>query len=148
MAKRDVVIDRIPEWRLQAEICASLEARIANGDPFLFAGSLEGVKLNPRVAQMAKATGMKAGEPDIRLYFANGRTVFVELKCADGKLGPDQKERIPILRGLGFTVHVVFAGSCESAVLHLRQIVDAEIQSPGSSALLFSATYFPKVRAK
>lgn len=148
MAMADKVTDRIPEWKLQAAICADLDRRVHEGDPFLFAGSLEGVKLNPFVARMAKATGMKAGEPDIRLYFAAGRAVFVELKCAEGgKLNADQKTRIPILRGLGFTVHIVFAADEHEAVEKVGDIIVAELVAPGSSARFPSASWWPKTRA-
>ena len=148
MAAKDKITDRIPEWKLQAAACADLDRRIADGAPFLFAGSLEGVKLNPYVAMMAKATGMKAGEPDLRLYFAHGRTVFAELKGENGKLNTDQKARIPILRALGFTVHVVFAASEDEMVARIAAIVERELQWPGGSAGMDSATWWPKVRGK
>lgn len=117
------VTDRIPEWRLQAEIAAYLDSI---GQPY--AASLEGVigNLNPYQSQLAKATGVKRGEPDLRLYFPTGRLVMVELKGERGRLTLDQKERIPMLRELGFTVHLVRASTPAEAVDAVATIVAAE----------------------
>lgn len=140
MAK-DVVSNRIPEWKLQAAGCAELESMGQD-----YAGSLEGVRLTPRNAQMAKATGMKAGEPDIRLYFDGGRCVFAELKGEGGSLTPGQRERIPMLRGRGFVVHVVFAVDEQGMRAKLRAIVDAE---RGNGSHHFdSASWWPRERRK
>lgn len=138
-SSRDSVSNRIPEWRLQAEIAAHLDKI---GQPY--AASLEGVRLNPYQARIAQATGMKAGEPDIRLYFDGGRVVFIELKGDKGYLNKDQKERIPLLRGLGFVVHVVRVKSCEEAV----QAVQAILDDPAWGAGFESAKYFPRARKK
>lgn len=128
MAK-DIITDRIPEWKLQAAVAADLERRIAGGQAFLFAASLEGVigNLNPFQSKLAKATGSKAGEPDIRLYFTRGRLVFVELKAKGGRLKQSQRERFPLLEGLGHTIHTVEAASEEEAVALVGAIVDAEV---------------------
>lgn len=127
--KADVITDRIPEWKLQAAAVADLERRKSEGQPFEYAASLEGVigNLNPYQSQLAKATGSKAGEPDLRLYFDGGRLVFVELKAEGGRLKQSQKERIPLLEARGFTVHVVEAASEEEVVAKVGAIVDAEL---------------------
>lgn len=129
------VTDKIPEWRLQAECAAYLDSI---GQPF--AASLEGAKRNAYQAQMAKAMGMKAGEPDLRLYFEGGRTVFVELKSGNGPLNKAQRERIPMLRGLGFTVHVVKAACEAEAVAAVREIVEMERVAVDSTLCLASAS--------
>jgi hypothetical protein len=139
----DRVSNRIPEWRLQAEVCAKLNAAIDAGAPFEFAASLEGVRLNRTQALQAKATGMKAGEPDLRLYFEDRRVVFVEMKGEGGRLNADQLQRIPKLHALGFTVHVVKAATCEEAIDLVLSIVRAELTgSCGSSAL--PTAWWPK----
>lgn len=129
MAKPDIITDRIPEWKLQAAVAASLDKRIAAGEPFQYAASLEGVigNLNPYQARLAVATGVKRGEPDIRLYFGGGRMVPVEMKGAGGSLKPSQRERFPLLEALGFTVHIVKAASEDEAVALVGAIVDAEL---------------------
>lgn len=144
----DQVSNRIPEWKLQAAIAAYLDGRIALEHPFAYAASLEGVigTLKPYQAQLAVATGVKRGEPDLRLYFEAGRIVFVELKGDKGKLTDSQRERIPILRGLGFIVHVLFAKSEDGARTGIGAIVDAELGAAGSSGALDSATWWPGKR--
>lgn len=147
---RDVVVDRLPEWKLQAAAAADLSRRIADGQRFDFAAALEGVigNLNPYQTQLAAASGMKKGEPDLRLYFAGGHIVFVELKCTDGKLTQSQKDRIPILRGLGFIVHIVFAATEEEMIEQVGGIVTLELGKRGSSAVRSSASWWPAERKK
>lgn len=141
---RDVVTDRIPEWKLQAAMAAHLDSRIALDQPFAYAASLEGVvgNLKPYQAQLAVATGVKRGEPDLRLYFAGGRIVFVEVKGDKGGLKESQRVRIPILRGLGFTVHIVRVASEEEARSAIGGIVDAELAAPSSSLGMPSASWW------
>jgi hypothetical protein len=129
MAKPDIVSDRIPEWKLQAAVAASLDKRISAGQPFQYAASLEGVigHLNPYQSRLAVATGVKRGEPDLRLYFTHGLE-FVELKAAGGSLTPSQKDRFPDLEGLGFAVHIVKAASEAEAVALVGDVVDAGLQ--------------------
>lgn len=130
--KADRVVDRIPEWKLQTAAVAELDKLLATfGDdpPFTYAASLEGVigTLNPYQAQLAVASGVKAGEPDLRFYFRPGRLVFVEMKGEKGRLTKSQEIRIPLLRGLGFVVHIVKATSCEEAGAQVLAIVRAEL---------------------
>lgn len=122
----DIIIDRVPEWKLQVAVANDLDRRVGTGEPFLFAASLEGVRLNPRKAAECRAQGMKAGEPDLRLYFRHG-LVFVELKAKNGRLTKGQQERIPALRALGFTVHVVEAHAEDEAIALVGAIVDMEL---------------------
>lgn len=86
---------------------------------------------------------MKAGEPDIRLYFDAGRIVFVEMKGEGGSLNKDQRERIPKLYALGFTVHVVKAATPDEAVELVRAIVEAERSTFMGSAVL-ATRWMPK----
>lgn len=145
----DKVTNRIPEWRLQASIAADLDRRIHDGQPFTYAASLEGVAglLNPYQSQLAAAQGMQRGEPDLRLYFSSAHLVMIELKGENGKLTDSQKVRIPILRGLGFLVHIVHAVANEEAVALAGTIVDMELDTPGSSVELASALWWPRTRA-
>jgi hypothetical protein len=127
MPARDRISDRVPEWRLQAEAVAGLDALISQGLPFAYAASLEGVigNLNPYQARLAKATGVKRGEPDLRIYLPAGRLLMIELKGKDGRLSPDQKERIPVLQALGFAVQVIKAETPEA----MREAVTAAVKA-------------------
>lgn len=123
---KDIITDRIPEWRLQAAIVADLERRKSEGQRFEYAASLEGVigNLNPYQSKLAKATGSKAGEPDLRLYFPGGRLVFIELKGSGGRLKDSQRERFPLLEAMGFPITIVVAPDEAMAVQLVGDIVD------------------------
>ena len=113
-----VVVDHAPEWKLQAAIAAEFE-RLG----VCFAAGLEGVRLTARQRVLAKATGMQAGEPDLRVYLPGGRLVLIELKSATGSLRPEQKERHARLRALGFEVHVLKAKTEAEAVAGALKLI-------------------------
>lgn len=50
-----------------------------------------------------------AGYPDFTLFFAGGKTVFVELKKEDGKLSTIQVEKQELLKYLGFDVYTCYS---------------------------------------
>ena len=61
----------------------------------LLNASLNGVRLRPHQASMAKKGGMKRGYPDLFLPAANGlfHGLFIELKRKDGKPSDASKEQ-------------------------------------------------------
>jgi hypothetical protein len=114
MVARDTVNRSIPEWRLQAEAVAGLQELQARAPgAFEFAASLEGVvgALSRAMGQLLRACGMQAGEPDLRIYLANGRLLFIEMKGERGRLIDSQRQRFPKLEALGFTIHTVKAAT-------------------------------------
>jgi hypothetical protein len=123
MAAADRTSNRIPEWRLQAEQVAECEALLAAGHAFAYAAGLEGVRLHPGQRDLARATGMKAGEPDLRFYFPGARLILLENKADGGSLNADQKARHALLRGLGFDVRVAKMRSLDEARAAVRAIV-------------------------
>lgn len=98
---------RIPEWRLQAEIIAHFHKLEAQGWPFTCAGDQNAEKRGVAARIKAKATGMTAGEPDVRCYLPQGRIGLIELKGDGGKLSVDQALRHARLRELGHEVVVL-----------------------------------------
>ena len=76
---------------------------------------LEGAKRHVHEQARLKRLGMQAGHPDITLFLAGGRVVFVELKGKNGSLSPKQKIRHDELRGLGFEVHTITHNSGRAA---------------------------------
>ena len=79
----------------------------------LLNGSLNGVRLSKAQAGKAKATGMKAGYPDIFLPVSRCgyHGLFIELKKdTKSKVRPEQQEWLSNLRGQGY-----FAGVCYGA---------------------------------
>jgi hypothetical protein len=77
---------RTPEWRLQAAVVSDWHKLQDDGWEFEFAGDMSGVKTtNPG---RAKLTGLKAGEPDLRVYLKSGKLALLELKAENGRLKP------------------------------------------------------------
>jgi hypothetical protein len=100
------------EWKLQAAQCVRLRAMPEYGKLFTFAGSMEAGKRGPQARIQAKATGMEAGEPDLRIYLKGGRCGFIE-----------QTKRHELLRALGFVVEVVRAATEQEAADKAEAIV-------------------------
>lgn len=112
---RTRVIDKVPEWRFQAEVVARLHALEASGLPITCAGDMNRAKRNAIARAEAKVTGMTSGEPDVRVYMAPGLLFSLELKTPTGSRSRDQKARHARLAALGFEV-VTIAASTPSAM--------------------------------
>lgn len=113
------------EWQLQAAAVRQLKAMpeyastasmVAANDnasiqSFAIAADMNGDYRSKRAAVIAKATGIAAGDPDLRLYGQNGSLLLIEFKNAEGRLSGDQKERHALLRALGYRIEVVKAAN-------------------------------------
>ncbi|QKC99195.1 VRR-NUC domain-containing protein [Mesorhizobium sp. NZP2298] len=123
-----ITIEAAPvlEWELQAEAvrrlralpeCATKASDVKPGT-FTFAADFAAGK---RDATKAKATGVMAGDPDLRIYASSGRLLLIEYKNAEGSLSKDkiikgkkrggQVERHALLRALGYRVEVIKAAT-------------------------------------
>ena len=104
----------IEEWRLQAEAVRRLRAlpefEASDGNSFALAADFNAGK---RDAAKAKATGVTAGETDLRIYGANGRLLLIEYKNAEGRLSGEQRDRHALLRSLGYRVEVIKSATPE-----------------------------------
>jgi hypothetical protein len=89
----------------------------------LFAADFAAGRRNPG---KAKAMGLVAGEPDLRIYLPGGRLVMVELKTDRGKVSAPQKARHAGLAALGYTVHVLRALTPAQAVEKIATILESE----------------------
>lgn len=104
----------VEEWVLQAEAVRQLrampeyaaDADAVSGQSFTLAADFNAGK---RDATKAKATGVTAGECDVRIYGAAARLLLIEYKNAEGRLSTEQKDRHALLRVLGYTVEVIKA---------------------------------------
>lgn len=118
----------VPEWKLQAAVVKRLNQILdehkKSNPPFAFAGDMNGIFIpSARAKVKAKATGLTAGEPDLRFYFPNGELKSIEMKTSVGRLTDSQKVRHPILRGLGFEVVVVKAANENEAADKVEEVV-------------------------
>lgn len=92
------------EWQLQAWFVNELHKLEKEGWPLTCAGDMNAAKRGRTAAQIAKLTGLTAGEPDVRIYFPKGVLVQVELKRKGGVLSQAQIDRQVRLAGLGFRI--------------------------------------------
>lgn len=128
-AKGKVTVKPAPhtEDELQEAQVTALRRHPAFGKEFTFAASLEAERRGPRARSKALRTGMMAGEPDLRLYFAHGHLVLVENKVGKARFQPTQEPRHALLRRLGFPVHVLRAESEEEAAGAILAIVNTAL---------------------
>lgn len=107
------------EWRIQAEAVRRIRQLPGYGDEwgpgvtFTLAADFNAARRSPQEAVKAKATGIAAGEPDMRLYLNGGRLRLIEFKGARTPVSADQRRRHPLLSGLGFDVVIVRATTIE-----------------------------------
>src|SRR5690606_32643649 len=80
-------------------------------------------KRGPRAQAIAVATGMAAGDPDLRVYLAGGKLGLIENKVGNGRLSPAQAARHAALAKLGHTVEVVRAVSADDAAAQAISLV-------------------------
>lgn len=119
------VVDRIPEWRFQAEVVARLHALEEAGLPFTCAGDMAAGRRSRGERSTAKVTGLTAGEPDVRVYITGGRLLSVELKTPDGSRSKAQRLRHARLASLGFEVLTIAAPTPEA----MADVVEAELRA-------------------
>ncbi len=108
----------LEEWVLQAAAVRALKAMPEYADDvrkveantkagrvsFTIAGDMNGDYRSKRAAVKAKATGIAAGDPDLRLYLPNGTLRLIEYKNAEGTFTASQRIRHPLLAALGHPV--------------------------------------------
>lgn len=108
----------IEEWILQAAAVRALKAlpeyadKPGNGQ-FTLAGDFNAARRSMREQMKAKATGLAAGEHDIRIYIAGGQLGLIEMKAAKTPVSKDQKDRHALLAWLGFDRQSVLRATTE-----------------------------------
>lgn len=113
------------EWRLQASVVKVLMQHPWHGRRFAFAGDQNAAKRTLSGAAIAKATGMMAGEPDMRFYLERGRIGLIEMKRKGNTLQDEQLARHATLRHLGFDkLETVTAETEADAVKQVMQILE------------------------
>lgn len=122
---RTKVVNRVPEWRFQAEVIARLHKLEADGLPLACAGDMNAAKRSQGERQTAKVTGLTAGEPDVRVYLDGGRLVSYELKARKGRISQGQKDRHARLVELGFEIVNPRADTPEA----LADLVEADVRA-------------------
>lgn len=104
------------EWELQAAQVRHLRNFPEYGTQFILAADMNAERRGPKARTIALASGMTAGEPDLRIYANGGRLLLIENKVGRGRLSPAQVDRHAALTRLGFNVIVLRSTSEEDAV--------------------------------
>ena len=98
---------KTPEWRLQGAAVTALKRKRDAGWPIRVAGDMNAGRRSPAERGKAIATGMNAGEPDLRVYLPGGRLLLIEYKAKGGSVSVEQKAAHAELKVLGFDVVIV-----------------------------------------
>ncbi|PKA40436.1 oxidoreductase [Rhizobium sullae] len=124
-AGTSVKVEEAPvlEWQLQAAAVRSLKAMpeyaasAARVGPhsFTLAADMNGDYRSKRAAVIAKATGIAAGDPDLRVYLHGGNLKLIEYKNAEGTPTASQRVRHPLLAALGHPVVTLKVATEEEA---------------------------------
>ena len=115
--------DNVPEWTIQAEAVRRLRALPGYGVTFTLAGDFNAARRSRQESVKAKATGIAAGEPDLRLYGHGGRLLLIEMKGPRTPVSREQKARHELLRGLGFRVEIVRGKTVEQGAADVVALV-------------------------
>lgn len=109
MTTKDVKPAKQKEWEIQAYVSRKLwQVGIVHH------GDQNASKRGPRAASIAKATGMRAGWPDMVILLPN-RPIFVEFKAIGGKQSQSQKLVEKEITDLGFQYMLIVANNGEEA---------------------------------
>lgn len=111
------------EWRLQAEAVRQLKSLPEFDSEFTLAADMNAARRSPQESVKAKATGIAAGDPDLRIYGKQGRLLLIEYKAKDGRLNKAQKERHPLLAGMGHPVTVIQSETPEECAAETLRLV-------------------------
>ena len=131
VVRRKLVVADDLEWTIQAEAVRRIRSLPGYGDEFApgvtftLAADFNAARRSPQESVKAKATGIAAGEPDLRLYLAGGRLRLIEFKGAKTPVNADQKKRHPLLQALGFEVVIVRAKTIEEGATAAVELVKA-----------------------
>jgi hypothetical protein len=121
--------DNLQEWECQAEAVRQVKLIPGYGDDagpdvtFTFAADFNAARRSVRESVKAKATGIKAGEEDLRFYGRGGRVLLIELKGPTTPISADQRKRHALHRHLGFQVEIVRFKTMEQGVDDVLRIV-------------------------
>jgi len=117
------------EWECQAAIVRAVRQIPGYGDEagpdvtFTFAADFNAGRRSMNESVKAKATGIKAGEEDLRFIAIGERTLLVELKGPKTPVSADQVKRHALHRHLGFRVEVVRCKTIEQGVADVVAMV-------------------------
>lgn len=119
----------VQEYEIQAEAVRRVRQIPGYGDEagpgvtFTCAADFNAGRRSPQQAVIAKATGIKAGEEDLRFFATGGRVLLVEMKGPKTPISEEQHKRHALHRHLGFRVEVVRGKTIEQGAADVVALV-------------------------
>lgn len=118
---RDIGAGKWLEWQIQAYVVQ--EARRKG---YTIEGDQNQGKRSYAVAARAKACGMQAGSPDLRVLLPEGKTVWIELKVPPNKMSVAQQDWHYIAMLKGHTAKVVFCCTPYEGWREVKRILEGQ----------------------
>jgi len=119
--------DNWSEDSLTMAAATALRRLEAQGLALSWAHDMNAGERSPAESAKAKAMGLTAGEPDLRIYLMGGRIVHIELKTLKGRTSEAQTVRHARLMALGHEVYLVQVGTPMEAYLQVMAIAMAHV---------------------
>lgn len=126
------------EWEIQAEAVRRCRALPGFGDEaapdvtFTLAGDFNAGRRGIQESIKAKATGIVAGEEDLRFYKLGGEALLIEMKGPKTAISADQHKRHALHRHLGFRVEVVRGKTIEQGAADVVALVKEWLGEPAN----------------
>ena len=123
------------EWQIQAEAVRRVRQLPGYGDEaapgvtFTLAADFNAGRRSPQQAVIAKATGIAAGEEDLRIYAIGGQTLLIEVKGPKTPISADQHKRHALHRHLGYRVELVRGKTIEQGAADVAKLVQEWLAS-------------------
>ncbi len=130
----------VQEYEIQAEAVRRLRRLPGYGDEaapgvtFTFAADFNAGRRSSQQATIAKATGIVAGEQDLRVYGTGGKMLLLEVKGPKTPISADQRKRHALHRHLGFRVEIIRGKTVEQGAADIVALVQEWLALIGAAA--------------
>ncbi|CAN7600013.1 hypothetical protein [Bosea sp. LjRoot237] len=120
----------LKEWHLQSSAVKWLRRYRQAGWPIRIAGDMNAGRRTLREQGQASATGINAGEPDVRVYLPAGKLLLAEFKREGETTSEEQDDAHAELRALGHDVIVLTPANEDEAAAQLAEAVSQRLGMP------------------
>lgn len=138
----------LKEWHLQASAVKWLRRYRQAGWPIRVAGDMNAGRRTFREQGHASATGINAGEPDVRVYLPDGKLLLIEFKREGKKASDDQEKAHVEFAALGHDVILLDPANEGDAAAQAAEAVSARLGLPVPKWVAPLADAAPKKRKR
>jgi len=121
LGRDPTVAGKWQEWEAQAYVIQELRR-----EGIMIEGDQNQGKRSFAAAARAKAAGMKAGSPDLRIFLYYQKLILIEVKIGTGKSdkrSQEQKDWHKEAEERGFIVHTVYCKTPMELLIKIRKII-------------------------